>query len=41
MDKTKPKGPLKIRVTLDWWSVIAALSAAALVRFNILPHIPW
>jgi hypothetical protein len=28
-------------VSLDWWSVIAALAAAALVRFNILPHIPW
>jgi hypothetical protein len=27
--------------TLDWWSVIAALAAAALVKFNILPHIPW
>jgi hypothetical protein len=41
MDKAKPEGPLKIGVTLDWWSVIAALGAAALVRFNILPHIPW
>jgi hypothetical protein len=29
------------KLTLDWWSVIAALAAAALVRFNILPHIPW
>jgi hypothetical protein len=41
MDNTKPKGLLKTGVTLDWWSVIAALGAAALVRFNILPHIPW
>jgi hypothetical protein len=29
------------KLTLDWWSVIAALGAAALVRFNVLPHIPW
>jgi hypothetical protein len=29
------------KLSLDWWSVIAALAAAALVRFNILPRIPW
>jgi hypothetical protein len=41
MDEAKPEGHPKIGVSLDWWSVIAALAAAALVRFNILPHIPW
>jgi hypothetical protein len=29
------------KLTLDWWAVIAAVAAAILVRFNILPHIPW
>jgi hypothetical protein len=29
------------KLTLDWWAVIAALAAAALVRFNLLPRIPW
>jgi hypothetical protein len=29
------------KLSLDWWAVIAALAAAALVRFNILPRIPW
>ena len=29
------------KLTLDWWSVIAALGAAALIRLHILPHIPW
>ena len=29
------------KLTLDWWTVIAALAAAALIRFHILPHIPW
>jgi hypothetical protein len=28
-------------ISLDWWSVIGALAAAAAVRFSILPHIPW
>jgi hypothetical protein len=25
----------------DWWSVLLALAAAALVKAGILPHIPW
>jgi len=29
------------KLTLDWWAVIAAITAAILVRFNVLPHIPW
>jgi hypothetical protein len=41
MDKTIKKDLQKTGAALDWWAVIAALCAAALVRFNILPHIPW
>jgi hypothetical protein len=29
------------RLSLDWWSVLLALFAAALVKTGILPHIPW
>ena len=29
------------KISLDWWSVIAALGAAALIRLGVLPHVPW
>ena len=29
------------RLSLDTWAVIIALLTAALVRFVILPHVPW
>ena len=29
------------RLTLDWWSVIAAIAAVALVRLGIFPHVGW
>jgi hypothetical protein len=29
------------KLSLDWWSVIAALGAAALVKSGLLPHVPW
>ncbi len=29
------------RVTLDWWAVIAALSAAALIKAGLLPAVGW
>jgi hypothetical protein len=29
------------KLSLDWWSVIAALGAAALIRLGVLPHVPW
>lgn len=29
------------RISLDEWAVIVALLAAALVRFGIIPRIPW
>jgi hypothetical protein len=28
-------------LSLDWWSVIAALGAAAVVKLGFLPHVPW
>jgi hypothetical protein len=28
-------------LSLDWWTVIAALSAAALIKVGLLPRIPW
>jgi hypothetical protein len=30
-----------IRLSLDWWSVIAALAAAAVIKLGVLPHVPW
>ncbi len=32
---------LKSKVSLDWLAVIVALGAALLVRFGVLPRIPW
>jgi hypothetical protein len=29
------------KLSMDWWSVIVALTAAALIRFGVLPHIGW
>jgi hypothetical protein len=29
------------KLSVDWWSVITALAAAILIKFGILPHIPW
>ena len=29
------------RLSLDWWAVIVAVAVAALVRFDVLPAIPW
>ena len=29
------------KLSVDWWSVILALVAAALIRAGIVPHIPW
>ena len=31
----------KVVLSLDWWSVIAALAAAAVVKLGFLPHVPW
>jgi len=29
------------RLSLDWWSVLIALSAAVLIRLGLIPRIPW
>jgi len=29
------------KLSLDTWAVIVALVAAALIRFGIIPHVPW
>ena len=29
------------RLTLDEWAVLLALAAAALIRFGVIPRIPW
>ena len=31
----------KNRLSLDWWTVLAALAAALLVKVGALPAIPW
>jgi hypothetical protein len=28
-------------LNMDWWSVLLALLAAALVKAGWLPHVPW
>jgi hypothetical protein len=29
------------RLSLDWWTVLAALAAALLVKVGVLPAVPW
>jgi hypothetical protein len=29
------------RLSLDWWSVIAALGIAVLLKAGLFPHIGW
>jgi hypothetical protein len=38
---TKSGPKLTAGLSLDWWSVLLALAAAALVKAGVLPHIPW
>jgi len=28
-------------ISLDTWAVLFALLAAALIRFDVIPHVPW
>lgn len=30
-----------MKLSLDWWAVIAAAVAVALVKAGAVPHIPW
>jgi hypothetical protein len=34
-------GSSRFVLSIDWWSVIAALAAAAIVKLGFLPHVPW
>ncbi len=29
------------RISLDWWTVIAAVAAAALIKVGLIPSVPW
>lgn len=29
------------RLSLDWWAVITALAVVILIRFAVIPAIPW
>ncbi len=31
----------RMGISLDWWSVIVAVALAALIRFSVLPAVPW
>jgi len=30
-----------VKLSLDWWAVLAAAAAVVLVKAGVLPHIPW
>jgi hypothetical protein len=29
------------RISLDWWAVLAALAAAALIKAGLVPNVAW
>lgn len=31
----------KNKLSVDWWSVLLATAAVILIRFGLIPHIPW
>jgi hypothetical protein len=33
--------PASSRISMDWWSVIAALAAVILIKIGVLSTIPW
>jgi hypothetical protein len=37
----KTEGKAASRLSLDTWAVIIALLSAALIRFGVLPRVPW
>jgi hypothetical protein len=39
--QTKAETRAASRLSLDTWAVIMALLAAALIRFGLLPRVPW
>jgi hypothetical protein len=30
-----------MKLSLDWWAVLAAAAVVLLVKTSVLPHIPW
>ena len=40
-EKTKVATKSGPRITLDEWAVLLALLAAALIRFGVIPRVPW
>jgi hypothetical protein len=44
-DRTRDRGgsmsEARKRISLDWWTVLAAFAAALLVKVGALPAIPW
>ena len=38
MNEMKPSAK---GLSMDWWSVLIAIAAALLVKFNVLSKIPW
>jgi hypothetical protein len=43
MPEQQPKSEAKPapRLSLDTWAVLLALVAAALIRFGLIPKVPW
>jgi hypothetical protein len=33
--------PMPGKLSLDWWAVMIALSAALIVKLGVLPPVPW
>jgi hypothetical protein len=31
----------RLRLSLDWWAVLAAFAIAAVVRLGIVKRVPW
>ncbi len=31
----------RLKLSLDWWTVVAALGAALLVKSGLIPLLPW
>jgi len=41
MTDSKERVLNKSRISLDTWAVLIALLAAALIRFGLIPGVPW
>jgi hypothetical protein len=39
--KTEAAARSSPKLSLDTWAVIVALVAAALIRFGVIPKVPW